>query len=112
MRRINLIYELREYYIAPGKGEALHRRFKELTTKLFEKHGIKVVGYWDVRIGEAPKMVYICQFDDFTHFENAWGSFLKDPEWIKGKQESEKDGALTVKVTSTILTPTDYSPLQ
>src|SRR6266478_3988022 len=40
------VFELRIYTAAPGKLESLHRRFREHTLRLFEKHGIKSVGYW------------------------------------------------------------------
>jgi hypothetical protein len=40
-----------------------------------------------------------------------WQAFADDPEWQAGEAASEVDGPLVVKATSTILTPTDYSPL-
>ena len=39
-------FELRTYYAAPGKFEALHARFRDHTNKLFVKHGMELVGYW------------------------------------------------------------------
>lgn len=107
-----MIYELREYYIAPGKVETLHRMFREKLLEFFEKHDIKVVGYWNVKVGENPKLIYLCQFRDFKHFDEAWKSIRSDQEWIEAKKEYTKDGPLTIKTESTILTPTDYSPLK
>src|ERR1019366_8010509 len=40
------VYELRTYYAAPGKMEALHARFRDHTLKYFEKHGLTVEGFW------------------------------------------------------------------
>src|SRR3974377_12661 len=40
------VYELRTYHCAPGRLEALKTRFRHPTTMLFEKHGMKNVGYW------------------------------------------------------------------
>src|SRR5690242_4596541 len=34
------VYEMRVYYAAPGKLDALHARFRDHTMKLFEKHGL------------------------------------------------------------------------
>jgi len=51
-------------------------------------------------------------FKDLAHRERAWDAFISDPEWIKGKTESERDGPLVSKVVSTILKPTHYSPMQ
>ena len=44
-----------------------------------------------------------------------WQAFSADPEWVKVRTESEKNGALLVSqggVVSIQLTPTDYSPLK
>ena len=40
------VYELRTYHCAPGRLEALKARFRDHTVKLFERHGMKNVGYW------------------------------------------------------------------
>ena len=40
------LYELRTYTTLPGRLEALNKRFRENTMKLFEKHGMKNVMYW------------------------------------------------------------------
>lgn len=107
-----MIYELREYYVAPGKQAALHRRFQEHSLRLFAKHGIEVLGFWDVAIGEAPKLVYICRYPDLGARQRGWEGFYSDPEWIAAKAESEKDGVLTTKVVNSILKPTAFSALQ
>src|SRR5438874_9125374 len=39
-------FEMRTYYAAPGKLEDLVGRFRDHTTKLFEKHGMANIGYW------------------------------------------------------------------
>ena len=41
-----------------------------------------------------------------------WKAFMDDPEWKKVFAESQKDGSLTTKVESTMLAPTDYSPMK
>ena len=104
-----MIYEIREYYIAPGQAKNLDDKFKEVADLLFKKHGIRVIGYWNVIVGEAPKLVYILQFDDYTHRENAWRQFGEDPEWIEG---NAKYGSNLLRYTVNIMEPTEYSPLQ
>jgi hypothetical protein len=42
----SLVYELRVYHCFEGKLPDLHRRFREHTMKIFEKHGIKNIGYF------------------------------------------------------------------
>ena len=38
-------FELRTYYAAPGKLEALNARFRDHTCRLFKKHGMEIVGF-------------------------------------------------------------------
>ena len=40
------VYEMRTYTAAEGKFDAVNARFRDHTVKLFEKHGMKNVGYW------------------------------------------------------------------
>src|SRR5688500_11873598 len=40
------VFELRTYTAAPGKFEALNKRFRDHTLRLFTKHGMTHVGYW------------------------------------------------------------------
>ena len=42
----------------------------------------------------------------------AWAEFRADPEWVKAKADSEKDGPLTTKVESVFMNPTDFSALK
>jgi hypothetical protein len=105
------VYEMRVYYAAPGKLDALHARFRDHTTKLFEKHGMTNVGYF-VPAGENPdrKLVYFLAYPSREAREKAWKAFLADPDWKKAAAESEKDGRLVAKAEIKFLTPADYSP--
>ena len=40
------VFELRTYYAHEGKLDDLMARFRNHTTKLFEKHGTTNIGYW------------------------------------------------------------------
>ena len=40
------MYELRVYHANEGKLDDLLKRFREHTTRIFEKHGMKNVAYW------------------------------------------------------------------
>jgi hypothetical protein len=105
-------FEMREYYANPGKMDALHKRFKDHTNKLFAKHGIEMVGYWVVASGEqaGQKLVFVLAYPSKEARETAWDAFQKDPEWVKA--ESEKEGPLVAKAVQTYMTPTDYSPIK
>lgn len=109
-----MIYELRTYWAAPEKRERLHQRFRDLTLRLFARHQMQLVGFWapDPITEETGDLVYILAFSDPDALAQAWAAFRADPEWQAGRAASEEGGSLTRKVTSTILLPTEASPLQ
>ena len=104
------VYELRIYTAAEGKWDKLLNRFKEHTLKLFEKHGMTNVGYWQPLEGNEPKLYYILSFKDAAAREQAWKDFLADEDWKAAFKASESDGPLTSKMESRVLTATDFSP--
>jgi len=105
------LYEMRVYYAHPGKLEALNARFRDHTTKLFEKHGMENVGYF-VPTGEnkQEKLVYFLSYPDKAARDKSWKEFVADPAWKKAAAESEKDGKLVKGVEVKFLTTTGYSP--
>jgi hypothetical protein len=108
------VFEMRTYYAHPGKMKALHARFRDHTNKIFEKHGMTIIGFWvpiDPKEAEE-KMVYILAYPSREAATKSWDAFRKDPVWIEAKKNSEKDGELVKKVDSVFLNPTDYSPIK
>ena len=75
---------------------------------------MELVGFWSpADEAEAEKkLVYILAFPSKEAAQKSWKAFLKDPDWIKVKGESEKDGTLVDKIESVYLNPTDYSPMK
>ncbi len=108
------VYELRIYHANPGKLEALHARFRDHTCKLFQKHGIEVVGFWTPIQGQEARrtLYYIVAFPSLEAQAKAWAAFKSDPQWIKAKADSEQEGVLVNKVDSKNLKATDYSPIR
>jgi hypothetical protein len=108
------LFEMRTYTTAPGKLDGLHARFRDHTNKLFQKHGMTLIGYWTPAEGEGAKntLVYILAYPDKEAREKAWKAFQDDPEWKKARADSEVNGALVAKVESVFLKPTDYSPIR
>jgi hypothetical protein len=109
-----MIYEWREYYVYPGRLDALNERFSKITLKYFEKHDIKVVGFWTAVVGTTNVLYYMLEFNDLAHREKAWATFSADPGWVKARTETEQKagGPLTEKIVNMILKPTDYSPMK
>jgi hypothetical protein len=108
------VFEMRTYYAAPGKMDALHARFRDHTCKLFIKHGMTLIGFWSPTDPKEAqqKMVYILAFPSKEAAEKSWKAFQNDPDWKAAKAASEKDGKLVDNVESVFLNPTDYSPVK
>src|SRR5512145_2405171 len=75
-------FELRTYYAAPGKLEALNARFRDHTCALFKKHGMEIVGFWmptDKEQGAEIKLVYILAHKSREAAKQSWKDFGNDP---------------------------------
>jgi hypothetical protein len=105
-----MIYELRNYHCLPGRLPALIKRFETVTVRLFEKHGIRQLGFWTVAVGESNQdLIYILQWDNLAEREKRFAAFQADPEWIEARRRSEEDGPLLSSISNSILTPTAFS---
>jgi len=108
----NTVYELRVYHCYEGKLPDLLRRFREHTTKIFEKHGMKNIAYW-TPMDEPQKsrtLVYIIAHASREAATANWKEFGEDPEWQAVQKASEVKGKIVEKVDSTFLVLTDFSP--
>ncbi len=112
------VFELRLYTTPPGKLPELHARFQDHTMGLFTKHGMTHIAYWtptDADKGAGTKLIYILAHASKEAGLASFTAFRADPEWIKAKAESEKNGALTVTpdgVKSIYMRALDFSPIQ
>jgi hypothetical protein len=108
------VYELRTYTALPGRLDALNARFRNHTIKLFEKHGMKNIGYWVPQ--DEPKksntLIYVISHKSRDAAKKSWDAFRNDPEWLKARDASEKDGKIVEKVESVFMDAVDYSPLK
>lgn len=108
------VYELRTYHCMPGRLEALKTRFRDHTTKLFAKHGMKNIGYWTP--ADSPDsqntLIYIIAHESRAAAEKSWTEFNDDLEWKSVRDASQKDGKIVDKVESVFMTPTDFSALK
>jgi hypothetical protein len=108
-----MIHELRVFHCVAGRLPALLKRFETATLRLFEKHGIKQLGFWTVAIGESNNDLFlILQWESLAERERKFGAFLMDPEWLKARNKSEEDGPVEASITNTILVPTAFSMIR
>jgi hypothetical protein len=106
-------FELRTYHAAPGKMEALHKRFREHTVALFKKHGMENLGYWiqfDKEGKLSDKLTFLLAYPDCEAREKSWKAFTADPDWKAAAKASEANGPLVQKAENPYLIATDYSP--
>lgn len=105
------LFEMRVYYAAPGKLDALHARFRNHTCALFERHGMTNLGYF-VPEGDNPerKLVYFLAFPDRAARDKAFRAFAADPDWRRVVAASEAEGKLVDRIDNAFLRATDFSP--
>ena len=105
-----MIHELRIYRCMPGRLPDLNKRFETVTLKLWQKHGFRPLGFWTTPIGESNQdLTYLLEWQDLAERERVWAAFMSDPDWLKARAESEKNGPILAQITNSILAPTAYS---
>ena len=110
----NRVYELRTYTAPEGKLPDLQARFRNHTMRIFERHGMKNVGYWVPQDAPAKDntLIYIISHESREAAKKSWAAFGADPEWQKVNKESNANGKILAGVVSVYMDPTDYSPMK
>jgi len=108
------VFEIRTYHTLPGRLDALHKRFREHTMKIFEKHGMTNVAYWTPQDSPAKDntLIYVISHASREAAKKNWDEFRNDPEWKAVAAASEADGKIVERVESVFVDATDYSPLK
>jgi hypothetical protein len=110
----NRVFELRTYTAEEGRLSDVVARFRDHTTKLFDKHGMTNVGYWVPQDDPARKntLVYVLAFPSREAAKKSWDDFRNDPDWKQVQKTTEANGKIVAKVESVFLDPTDFSALK
>ncbi len=103
------IYELRTYTSHEGKLESVLSRFENHTMSLFEKHGIRNVGYW-IPEDQDNTLIYIVAHESRDSAKQSWKSFVSDPEWKEARTVSLVEGPIVDKIESLYMNKTPFSP--
>lgn len=108
------VFELRTYTAPDGKLPELQARFRNHTMRIFEKHGMKNVGYWVPQDAPAKDntLIYIISHESREAAKKSWAAFGADPEWQKVAKESQINGKIVAGITSVYMDATDYSPIK
>ena len=62
----------------------LHKRFREHTKTIFEKHGITNLGYFELLADQEmadSKLIYFLAYPDAEAAKKSWKAFRNDPQW-------------------------------
>ncbi len=69
--------------------------------------------YGNTVIGaDVPNLTYLIPFDSLGAREKAWDTFNADPEWLKVREESNKNGQLVSVANVSIYRAVAYSPVK
>ena len=108
------VFELRTYTAPEGKLGELQARFRNHTIGIFDKHGMKSIGYWTPQ--DAPlsqnTLIYILEHANRDAAKKSWADFRADPEWQKVSAESQVNGRIVSKADSVFMDATDFSPIK
>jgi len=108
------VFELRTYTAPEGKLGELQARFRNHTTRIFQKHGMTNVGYWVPQ--DAPlsqnTLIYVISHANREAAKKSWAAFQADPEWQKVAADSQVNGRIVQGVVSVFMDATDYSPMK
>lgn len=108
-----MIVELRTYHCAPGRLPALHDRFTSTTLGIFEKYGIRQVGFWTNLTGATNQsLTYLLQWESLAERETKWNAFQADAEWIAKRAATEAQAIIVERIEVQFMAPTEYSALR
>ena len=108
-----MIYELRVYQPVPGQMSKLLTRFRDKLLPIWERHGIRPIGFWTTLVGESSnELTYILPWESLADRETRWTAFQNDPAWHEVRDDSERDGPIVASISNQILTPTPFSQLK
>ena len=92
---------------------ALLARFRDRTVPIWEKHGIRPVGFWTTLVGESSnELTYILAWESLADREKKWGAFQSDPDWIAARAKTEEDGQIVGNIVNQLLVPTSFSSVK
>jgi hypothetical protein len=109
------VFELRTYLAKDGKLGSLNDRFRSHTTGLFDKHGIRNVGYWTPfdQPERSNTLIYLVGHANRGQADLNWQAFGRDPAWKRIARESREEGELLARPPERLyLKALEFSPLK
>ena len=115
-RAASQVYELRVYTTLPGKRPALADRFRDHTSKMFERAGMTNIGYWNAATGDNAEetFIYLLAYPSREARDEMWAELgtYEDFQEIIIAVERDDERKLIENIEARILEPTSYSGLR
>lgn len=108
------VFEVRTYVASSGKLDALKARFRDHTIRIFNRHNMTSIAYWQPADGPGANstLTYILAHESREAAAKNWAAFNADPEWVKVRAASNVDGNIVARVDSYFANPADFSPIK
>lgn len=105
------LFELRMYNCRPGDLAALSDRFRNHTATLLAQAGMENIACWRSTPAGSSEHALVCMVAHANEkaARKSWKKFDHNPEWIRVRDASEKNGPLTERITSVLLRPLPFS---
>ena len=115
-RNSSQVFELRVYKTMPGKRDELANRFRDHTAAMFERAGMKNVGYFNAIIGDDvdDTFIYILAHPSRQARDEMWrelGTYEDFQELIVAVERDE-NRKLVDTIDMRLLEPTSYSDMK
>tara|TARA_B100001013_G_scaffold178762_1_gene107487 strand:+ start:1354 stop:1782 length:429 start_codon:yes stop_codon:yes gene_type:complete len=115
-RTASQVFELRVYKTMPGKRETLANRFRDHTSAMFERAGMKNVGYFNAITGDDTDdtFVYLLAYPSREARDDMWRELgtYEDFQELIVQVERDDNRKLVDTIDARLLVPTSYSELK
>lgn len=108
------VFEIRTYVASAGKFDALKARFRDHAIRIFNRHNMTSIAYWQPADGPGASntLIYIIAHESREAAQKNWAAFNADPEWVKVRTATNAEGNLVARVDSYFANPSDFSPIK
>ncbi len=104
-----MIHEMRIYTCLPGRLPALQERFETATLAIWNRIGIRPIGFWTTMIGPSSvDLIYLLEWQSLEERQRKWAEFVTDPAWKEALAKSEASGPIIANIASSVLQPTAF----
>lgn len=105
-----MIYEMRTYTLKPSRLADWLALYKAEALSVQQEHLGKLIGFFTTELGELNQVVHIWAYNSLDDRAKRRTAMAADERWASfGAKNKELDALISLR--SSILKPTDFSPL-